>query len=203
MSTPLLIGIICGGVLLILIVAIIFIRRANKKRFKKLQENLQKYKTENEELDHENKITLSKDQEPDPFKTLEEKPAENNAEHHENKIESQDGKQQVAKKTGPIIEDYIAPNQPQPRRDTTIHTIRAKQPRNLDNKSITDLFAEERAKMDAKSAKNMPKDDFEEFLDEHAYSRRILNKDILSKIKDLPPEIKAVILSNVFNKYDD
>ena len=46
-------------------------------------------------------------------------------------------------------------------------------------------------------------DDFEDFMNEHAYSRRIFNKDLLSKLRDLPPEIKAVILSNVFNKYDD
>ena len=45
--------------------------------------------------------------------------------------------------------------------------------------------------------------EFEDFLNEHALSRRILNKDILEKLKDLPPDIKAIILSNVFNKYDD
>lgn len=198
MSMPILIGIICGGVLILLIIPIIFIRKANKKRFKKLQENLKKYKQEKEELEHDDKITLSKDPtEPDPFKTLEEKPEEK-ADKKENKAES-------ANKNGPIIEDYVTSSQTksQARRDQTIRTTMTKQPRNVENKSLADFFASERAKINQSSAKSEQKDDFEEFLDEHAYSRRILNKDILSKIKDLPPEIKAVILSNVFNKYDD
>lgn len=198
MSMPILIGIICGGVLILLIIAIIFIRKANKKRFKKLQENLKKYKQEKEELEHDDKITLSKDPtEPDPFKTLEEKPEEK-ADKKENKAES-------ANKNGPIIEDYVTSSQTksQARRDQTIRTTMTKQPRNVENKSLADFFASERTKINQSSAKSEQKDDFEEFLDEHAYSRRILNKDILSKIKDLPPEIKAVILSNVFNKYDD
>lgn len=198
MSMPILIGIICGGVLILLIIPIIFIRKANKKRFKKLQENLKKYKQEKEELEHDDKITLSKDPtEPDPFKTLEEKPEEN-ADKKENKAES-------ANKNGPIIEDYVTSSQTksQARRDQTIRTTMTKQPRNVENKSLADFFASERTKINQSSAKSEQRDDFEEFLDEHAYSRRILNKDILSKIKDLPPEIKAVILSNVFNKYDD
>ena len=45
--------------------------------------------------------------------------------------------------------------------------------------------------------------EFEDFLNEHALSRRIVNNEILEKLKDLPPNIKAIILSNVFNKYND
>ncbi len=198
MSTPLLIGIICGGVLIAIIIAIIFIRRANKKRFKKLQENLQKYKTEKENLEHDNKITLSKDQEnTEPIKAAEEKPAENRIESSEKKVETE--------KQGPIIEDYVPPESTfsQPRRMQPERTTRTRQPRNLENREILDLLNSERSKMNASPQRREQKDDFEAFLDEHAYSRRILNKDILSKIKDLPPEIKAVILSNVFNKYDD
>ena len=52
------------------------------------------------------------------------------------------------------------------------------------------------------SSKYMKKDEFEEFLDEHAYSRRIINKDLMNKLKSLPPEVKAVLLSNLFNRYD-
>ena len=39
MNTIALICIICGGILLLFIVAIIFIRRSNKKRFQKLSHN--------------------------------------------------------------------------------------------------------------------------------------------------------------------
>ena len=51
MSSTLLYCIIGGAVLLALIVATIFIRRSNKKRFQRLQENINKYKKENEEFD--------------------------------------------------------------------------------------------------------------------------------------------------------
>ena len=40
-------------------------------------------------------------------------------------------------------------------------------------------------------------------MNEHSYTRKILDNDIIDKLKNLPPEVKAIILSNVFNKYDD
>ena len=162
MSTTALICIICAGVLLF------FIRRSNKKRFNKLQENINKYKQENQEFDKNNKITLSKEAE-EP----KEKAQEENAQPKEE----------------PVIEEYIDDrflrNQPQ-REHINRRTMPARNPN-----------------LQMQNNRNFKQDDFEQFLDEHAYSRRILNKDILSKIKDLPPEVKAVILSNVFNKYDD
>ncbi len=170
MSTTALICIICAGVLLFFILMIVFIRRSNKKRFNKLQENINKYKQENQEFDKNNKITLSKETE-------------------ESKEQVQE--ENVQPKEEPLIEDYIDDrflrNQPQ-REHMNRRTMPARNPnfQMQNNRNI-----------------GQKQDDFEQFLDEHAYSRRILNKDILSKIKDLPPEVKAVILSNVFNKYDD
>ena len=49
----------------------------------------------------------------------------------------------------------------------------------------------------------MPKDDFEAFLDKHSYTRRVLDKDILKKIQELPPEVKAVVISNIFSRPQD
>lgn len=63
MSTTALICIICAGVLLFFILMIVLIRKSNKKRFNKLQENINKYKQENQEFDKNNKITLSKEAE--------------------------------------------------------------------------------------------------------------------------------------------
>lgn len=168
MSTTALICIICAGVLLFFILMIVFIRRSNKKRFNKLQENINKYKQENQEFDKNNKITLSKEAE-------------------EPKEQAQEENAQP--KEEPVIEEYIDDrflrNQPQ-REHMNRRTMPARNPN-----------------LQMQNNRNFKQDDFEQFLDEHAYSRRILNKDILSKIKDLPPEVKAVILSNVFNKYDD
>ena len=168
MSTTALICIIGAGVLLFFILMIVLIRRSNKKRFNKLQENINKYKQENQEFDKNNKITLSKEAE-EPKEQAQEENAQ--------------------QKEEPVIEEYIDDrflrNQPQ-RERINRRTMPARNPN-----------------LQMQNNRNFKQDDFERFLDEHAYSRRILNKDILSKIKDLPPEVKAVILSNVFNKYDD
>ena len=170
MSTTALICIICAGVLLFFILMIVLIRRSNKKRFNKLQENINKYKQENQEFDKNNKITLSKEAE-EPKEQAPEESAQ--------------------PKEEPVIEEYIDDRflRKQPQREhMNRRTMPARNP-NLQMQNNRNF--------------SQKQDDFEQFLDEHAYSRRILNKDILSKIKDLPPEVKAVILSNVFNKYDD
>lgn len=46
-------------------------------------------------------------------------------------------------------------------------------------------------------------EDFENFLDEHAFSRKVFDKNLLNKIKKLPPEIKSVIMGNIFDKFND
>ena len=53
------------------------------------------------------------------------------------------------------------------------------------------------------SKSNKKDDDFEDFLDQHSYTRKIVNKDLLKKFNKLPPETKSIILGNVFNKFDD
>ena len=45
--------------------------------------------------------------------------------------------------------------------------------------------------------------EFEDFLDEHAFSRKVFDKNLLNKIKKLPPEIKSVIMGNIFDKFND
>ena len=46
-------------------------------------------------------------------------------------------------------------------------------------------------------------DDFDKFMEEHSYSRKIFNKPLLEKIKKLPPEVRMLLLSNVFDRIDD
>ena len=191
MNTIALICIICGGILLLFIVAIIFIRRSNKKRFQRLQENLNKYKEENKNFEQDNKITLSKEPEaPQNENILQEinEPAGIKLENTQ--------QENTEKSQQPIIEEYDGwHDEPKEYK---------RKPQSISNE---DFFKDELRKFietNEKSKKKPDKtDDFEDFMNEHAYSRRIFNKDLLSKIRDLPPEIKAVILSNVFNKYDD
>lgn len=169
MSGTLLYCIIGGAVLLILIVATIFIRRSNKKRFQRLQENINKYKKENEAFDNDNRIVLSKD---------------------EPESEKQEAQPVVhTKPENAVIEDYYEePPKPinQNRKRSNQYNYRRNNIKNA-----------------VKSQNQNEDDDFEQFLNEHSYSRKILSGDLISKLQDLPPEIKAVILSNVFNKYDD
>lgn len=191
MNTIALICIICGGILLLFIVAIIFIRRSNKKRFQRLQENLNKYKEENKNFEQDNKITLSKEPEaPQNENIIQEinEPADIKLENTQ--------QENTEKSQQPIIEEYDGwHDEPKEYK---------RKPQSISNE---DFFKDELRKFietNEKSKKKPDKtDDFEDFMNEHAYSRRIFNKDLLSKIRDLPPEIKAVILSNVFNKYDD
>lgn len=191
MNTIALICIICGGILLLFIVAIIFIRRSNKKRFQRLQENLNKYKEENKNFEQDNKITLSKE----PEAPQNESVTQETSEPINIKLENTQ-QENTEKSQQPIIEEYDGWHD-EPK-------VYKRKPQSISNE---DFFKDELRKFietNEKSKKKPDKtDDFEDFMNEHAYSRRIFNKDLLSKIRDLPPEIKAVILSNVFNKYDD
>ena len=191
MNTIALICIICGGILLLFIVAIIFIRRSNKKRFQRLQENLNKYKEENKNFEQDNKITLSKEPEaPQNENIIQEINEPVNIKLENTQQENTEKSQQ------PIIEEYDGwHDEPKEYK---------RKPQSISNE---DFFKDELRKFIETNEKSKTKpdktDDFEDFMNEHAYSRRIFNKDLLSKLRDLPPEIKAVILSNVFNKYDD
>lgn len=191
MNTIALLCIICGGILLLFIVAIIFIRRSNKKRFQRLQENLNKYKEENKNFEQDNKITLSKEPEAPQNENI----IQETREPADIKLENTQ-QENTEKSQQPIIEEYDGwHDEPKEYK---------RKPQSISNE---DFFKDELRKFietNEKSKKKPDKtDDFEDFMNEHAYSRRIFNKDLLSKIRDLPPEIKAVILSNVFNKYDD
>ena len=170
MDTMTLIIIIAAVVLVLLIVAIIFIRRSNRQRFKRLQENLNKYKTENENFGKDNKVIIAKDE--NAVNTT----IDTNIENYGNKPKGEPitkYENKTIKMTKPDRKNFYS-----------------------QKKFSTD------SKLDSASA-NIVNDDFEEFMNEHSYTRKILDNDIMDKLKNLPPEVKAIILSNVFNKYDD
>ena len=46
-------------------------------------------------------------------------------------------------------------------------------------------------------------EDFEDFLDAHSYTRKIIDKNLLRRFNKLSPEVKEALLGNMFNKYED
>lgn len=179
MSTTILICIgVGGGLLALLILVIVVTCVSNSKSAKSLQENITKYKNESDHFnDRDPSIILSPD-------------LPEQAEDKTETITAAQMQTAQTEKKGPVIEPYTG-NIP-----------------DFESPKVSPAYAKAQHKKDMLSRQQMGsaqgrRDDFEEFLDEHAYSRRILNKDILSKLKDLPPDVKAVLLSGLFNRTDD
>ncbi len=184
MNSTLLIALICIVVFIAFVIIIIFIRKNNKKRFNKLQENLDKYNKANKQSELDKKITLS------------------SYNKEENTINNEASELQNEKQFNPIIEDYeeYQPNQTNViNKNINTNTQFVHKNNNLQNNQ-NPIYNNQDFDVSKKSKST---DDFEKFLDEHAYSRKIIGNDIRKKLNNLPPQVKALILSNVFNKYDD
>lgn len=76
--------------------------------------------------------------------------------------------------------------------------------------SIEDLFDQEIKDTELKIEeledtfeKNKKPDDFEDFLNENAFSRKVLDQNLLNKLKSMPPQMQSIILNSIFNKFDD
>ena len=65
-----------------------------------------------------------------------------------------------------------------------------------------DLFKSFESKPNKENKKLSRDEEFEEFMNQHSFSRRVLDKNILDEIKNLSPKMKAIVLGNVFNKFD-
>ncbi len=183
--------IIGAAIIAILIIAVIFIRISNKKRFKKLQDNIKKYKAENDNFGNEVNVKVSDDK-----TATVENPTMVEQYVPDNEVPSYQN-------NPPIIEDYDVDVEDD---DDDIPDFI---PRRRNRDERRNVYGRDRRassmlnRTHYESNDNDEDDDFEEFLNEHSYSRRILNNDLIKNLKDLPPDIKAIILSNVFNKYDD
>ena len=76
------------------------------------------------------------------------------------------------------------------------------------NKANENIFDDNLNNDFFKRKKNIEKkidrdEDFDKFMDEFSYSRAPKNKSLLEQIEKLPPKTKAIILNNIFNKFDD
>ena len=181
MSSTLIIILVACGIFLFLVLVAVLIHLSNKRRRNNIDNRIKQYKSEASPVDE--KITLSKD--------ITAQTAEN-LEDDKEKKEALENKEQ--EHIEPIIEDYInsAEFLGQNENKKKKKSSRSKPYTRQQNTSVRiNNNIEDRDK------------EFEDFLNEHALSRRIVNNEILEKLKDLPPNIKAIILSNVFNKYND
>ncbi len=172
MSRTVLICIIVA-VLVVILAIVILVRRSNKKRYKKLQENIDKMKRQNTQ-DIDDRITLS------------------------SKNEMIDDHLEINQKVEPTVEDF----------DNSLEEEKDLQPLSNENQSLEQPmpFAMNTniSHPPQSPKKAQPRvDDFEKFMDEHAYSRKILGKDLRNNLKGLSPQVKALILTNVLNKFDD
>ncbi len=74
-----------------------------------------------------------------------------------------------------------------------------------DNKRFTQFSEQDDVHFDQqqKQSKFDRDKDFNDFMNEHSYSRVISNKKLLKEMSKLPNKVKALLLGNVFNKFDD
>ncbi len=178
MDSTLLIVIICASVVVAIGLLILLVHRANKKSAEKLQQNINKYKKLSQQVEINSKVTLPTEEKIETAK--EETPNKEEILSEVNPAEEAN--------TNPFIEEYV---------DEDVYTNFQRD--YIKNKILS--ANKNRAVQQEKTYSSQ--DDFEEFLNEHSYSRKIINQDIIANLKDLSPEIKAVIISNLFSRPDD
>ena len=172
MTIAIIIGVSIVG---LIAVGMLFITISNKRKSKKLQEHLKKIKQEDKtkELEEQN-ISLSKTPQ-----------GENVSEEELFGSSGQQGFFASSKINPDAQDDY----QRQPRQNK-------REEEELPRMPSRPTYREEQ-----EMRKNRDQE-FEDFLDEHAFSRKVFDKNLLNKIKKLPPEIKSVIMGNIFDKFN-
>jgi len=171
--------IIAGAVLVlagIIVLIVVTSRKKGQKNAKKLEENISKFKSENEAFDKKAKADADKKKEEDAFANI------TLTDDVENEFE--DVFLQTPHPKHEEKSDEIDFGKRKPRFD------------------LQDDFFTNKAKTGKNSKKNRD-EEFEAFLNEHSYSRRVLDNELLAEIKNLSPKTKAIILGNLFNKFED
>ena len=101
----------------------------------------------------------------------------------------QEKKESVSEEKGAVVEDYV----PETLNDREIKEEIKEQPFNNNDLNF-----------DMNNLNTKENDlDFDKFMNEHSYSRKIFNKPILDKIKSLPPDVRMLLLSNILDKHDN
>ena len=176
MSRSLVILIIAAVVLIGIIAAVIsFVTISNKAKSKKLQENIEKYKKENANNGLGENLDLSKN-------VLGENVTEE--EIFSNK------QQQVSN------DDFF-------NEDKDLKQSREPQMQTLNDDEDYPRMPDFNSKNNEEQAKRNRDQEFEDFLDEHAFSRKVFDKNMLEQIQDLSPEQKLMLMENIFGRLDD
>ena len=176
MSRSLIILIIAAVILAGIIAAVIsFVTISNKAKSKKLQENIEKYKKENSNNGLGENLDLSKNVLGE--NVTEEEIFSNNQQPVSNN------------------EFFAEENNLEPPQDTQMQMSNADEdyPR----------MPEFNIKDDEQQAAKNRDQEFEDFLDEHAFSRKVFDKNMLEQIQELTPEQKLMLMENIFHRIDD
>jgi len=184
MSTTTLLILIGAGVVVLLIAIIIFSKISSANKAKKIQDSIKKLKEEKQDFEQvDSKISL-----PEEPSTFEEKSVEEvfiPSAVVKNVVNDED----IANKGG-LVEDYI--------QDQSVECPKTE---GLFDKNDFDIPDSDN---DFEYKPNQPvEDDFEKFMNEHSFSRKVFNKPLLERIKKLPPDIRMLILGNVLDRIDD
>ena len=179
MSTLHIILIICAGLVFAVVSFITFISLTNRRKSKKLQENLNKYKQETKKEEEQTQaVTIAHDEKGESMS--------------EEDLFSDD---EFGSKNG----GFFTSNKKEDEEDEFNFEEEFKDDREeeLPRMPRKPSYREEMQKRKQNDA------EFEKFLDEHAFSRKVFDKPLLEKIKKLPPEIKSIIMGNIFDKFND
>lgn len=178
------IGLIIGGVVLVgIIVLIVFLSiRKGKKNKNKLDDVLNKLHQEKDAIATQEKIEEEKKKEEDAFANI------TLSDDVEEANDDFDG-------------FFNNPNMP----DVELDDLGLKKEPKIESfNEMDDLFGDFNKPKRKKTSKKLSRDDeFEKFMDEHAYSRRVFDKSLLKEINELSPRMKAIMLTKAFDKFDD
>ena len=191
MSNSLRILIIIGACLLVgIVIAIVLVKISNKKKAKKLQETLEQYKTSNQ-VEQNSDLSLSNDvksenvTEEEIFGTPQEPPPQpSEISRPSSFFTTSDGRP-----VNPLIDEPSY--DPMPQEPPSTHEEK-NYPR-MPSQKTREVEDAERASRD---------EDFEQFLDEHAFSRKVFDKTLLEDLQNMSPEMKSIILGSIFDKFD-
>ena len=178
------IGLCIGGVVLVGIIALVIVIsvKKGKKNKNKLDDVLSKLKQEKEEIATQEKIEEEKKKEEDAFSNI---------------TLSDD----IEESNDDFDNFFNNPSFPDPDIDEFAFK---KEPKVESFNEMDDLFGEFDKPRRKKVKKKLSRDeDFEKFMDEHSFSRRVFDKTLLTEIRGMSPKLKAIMLSKAFDKFDD
>ena len=172
------IWVIISAVALVLVLALIAFISAKKKKKtnKKLDDSISKLKSESEQIDKKQQADEAQRKEDEAFKNI-----------------------TLSEDVEDEFRDLFDPP-PAPAATEDDFDIPNFDKASFDSKKFDEDFFKS---FDEKPAKAKTRDEeFEEFMNEHSFSRRVLDNEVLGQIRKLSPKVKAIVLGNIFNKFD-